>query len=34
VRSTRVETSGPAAFCSADRQAFSNRLDRLPLRHR
>jgi uncharacterized protein YaiI (UPF0178 family) len=34
VRSTRVETSGPAAFCSADRQAFTNRLDRLPLRHR
>ena len=34
LRSTGVETGGPAAFGSADRQAFANQLDRLLLRHR
>ena len=29
LRSSGVETGGPAAFSSADRQAFANRLDRL-----
>lgn len=29
LRSTGVQTGGPAAFSSADRQAFANRLDRL-----
>jgi uncharacterized protein YaiI (UPF0178 family) len=29
LRSTGVETGGPAAFSAADRQAFANRLDRL-----
>ncbi|THF61210.1 YaiI/YqxD family protein [Pseudothauera rhizosphaerae] len=29
LRSTGVETGGPAAFTAADRQAFANRLDRL-----
>lgn len=29
LRSTGVETGGPAAFGAADRQAFANRLDRL-----
>lgn len=34
LRSTGVETGGPAAFGSADRQAFANQLDRLLLRRR
>lgn len=29
LRSSGVETGGPAAFSSADRQAFANQLDRL-----
>ncbi len=29
LRNSGVETGGPAAFSSADRQAFANRLDRL-----
>jgi len=29
LRSTGVETGGPAAFSAGDRQAFANRLDRL-----
>ncbi len=29
LRSSGVETGGPAGFSSADRQAFANRLDRL-----
>ncbi|HRP23405.1 MAG TPA: YaiI/YqxD family protein [Thauera sp.] len=29
LRSTGVETGGPAPFSTADRQAFANRLDRL-----
>lgn len=29
LRSSGVETGGPAAFSAADRQAFANRLDRL-----
>lgn len=29
LRSSGVETGGPAAFSTADRQAFANRLDRL-----
>lgn len=29
LRSTGVDTGGPAAFSAADRQAFANRLDRL-----
>ena len=34
LRSTGVDTGGPAAFGAADRQAFANRLDRLLLRRR
>lgn len=34
LRSSGVETGGPAAFSAADRQAFANRLDGLLARHR
>jgi len=34
LRSSGVETGGPAAFSSADRQAFGNQLDRLLARRR
>ena len=33
LRSSGVETGGPAAFSQADRQAFANSLDRLLARH-
>lgn len=34
LRSSGVETGGPAAFSSADRQAFGNQLDRLLAKRR
>ncbi|PIE25317.1 MAG: DUF188 domain-containing protein [Neptuniibacter caesariensis] len=34
LRSSGVETGGPAAFSQADRQAFANALDRFLARHR
>jgi len=34
LRSSGVETGGPAALCSADRQAFANRLDSLLAKRR
>lgn len=33
LRSSGVDTGGPAAFSAADRQAFGNRLDGLLMRH-
>lgn len=34
LRSSGVETGGPAALCAADKQAFANQLDRLLAKHR
>ncbi|MDX9945440.1 MAG: DUF188 domain-containing protein, partial [Azonexus sp.] len=34
LRNSGVETGGPAALSSADRQAFANQLDRLLARRR
>lgn len=34
LRSSGVETGGPAAFSNADRQAFANRIDRLLAKRR
>lgn len=34
LRSSGVETGGPASFSHGDRQAFANQLDRLLARHR